>query len=252
MDLGLSGKHVLISGGSRGIGLGIAKAFAEEGCKVAIAARNAQDLAEAKKQIGDACSTYSTDATDAKACADLIAAIKKDFGGLDILITCAGSGVSVPPGEETAEEWQRVLAVNLLSATNMIAASTSLLAHSSPAGIICISSICGREALGAPVTYSAAKAALDATVNGLSRPLAKKGIRINAISPGNIYFSGGIWDKKMQQNSDAVHKMLEKEVPLGCLGKLEDIAAAAVFLASPRAAFITGANLVVDGGQTRS
>lgn len=252
MNLELAGKSVLVSGGSRGIGLAIAKLFAQEGCAVAIAARHSQDLANAQKEIGDACSTYPADVTDSAACSKLIGDIEKAWKRLDILVTCAGSGSSVPPGQETAEEWQRVTALNLFSTTNLISAATPLLAQSAPASIVCISSICGREALGAPVAYSAAKAALDAAVKGLSRPLAKKGIRINGVSPGNIYFPGGTWDRKMKENPDAVQKMLSTEVPLECLGTPENIADAVAFLASPRASFITGSNLVVDGGQTRS
>jgi 3-oxoacyl-[acyl-carrier protein] reductase len=251
MELELAGKLVLVSGGSRGIGLAIARQFALEGCAVVIAARHFPDLEAAQTLIGECCAIYQTDAADASACAALIAEIEGRWGRLDILVACAGSGASVPPGEETAQEWQRVISGNLFATTNLITAATPLLGKSAPANIVCISSICGREVLGAPVTYSAAKSALDATVKGLSRPLAKLGIRINAVSPGNILAPGGTWDRKLQENPQAVEAMLLRDVPLQCLGKPEWIADAVCFLASSRAQFITGANLVVDGGQTR-
>jgi 3-oxoacyl-[acyl-carrier protein] reductase len=251
MDLELDGKLVLISGGSRGIGLAIAREFVQEGGSVVISARHLPDLISAQNAIGERCAIRQADAADASACAALIASIEEQWGKLDILVSCAGSSASVPPGEETAQEWQRVMAANLFAATNLIAAATPLLAKSASANIVCISSICGREVLGAPVTYSAAKSALDATVKGLSRPLAKLGIRINAVSPGNIFIPGGTWDRKLRQDRDAVDAMLLRDVPLQCLGRPEWIADAVCFLASSRAQFITGANLVVDGGQTR-
>ena len=251
MELELAGKLVLVSGGSRGIGLAIARQFALEGCSVIITARHLPDLEAAQRSIGASCSIYQTDAAEAAACTALIAAIEKQWGRLDVLVTCAGSGASVAPGAETAQEWQRVMSGNLFAATNLITAATPLLEASAPANIVCISSICGRETLGAPVTYSAAKSALDAAVKGLSRPLAKLGVRINAVSPGNIFTPGGTWDHKLRENPQAVEAMLLRDVPLQCLGKAEWVADAVCFLASSRAQFITGANLVVDGGQTR-
>jgi 3-oxoacyl-[acyl-carrier protein] reductase len=251
MDLDLGGKHVLISGGSRGIGASVALAFAAEGCSVTITGRTRQSLDEAKRLIGDNCDAHVADATESAACFGVIERVRTDRGRLDVLVTCAGSGASVRPGAETAEEWHRVLGLNLQSATNMVEAALPLLEESAPASIVCISSICGHEAVGAPVTYSAAKAALIMAVKGWSRAFAKKLIRINAVSPGNIFFEGGAWDKKCQQDPGAVRAMLESEVPLGRFGEPAEIAAAVLFLASKRASFITGANLVADGGQTR-
>jgi len=252
LDLELAGKSILIAGGSRGIGLAIAQAFAREGARLSLMARNRQGLEAAMSSLGSDCSLHEGDATDPTACAAVVDAVSRQRDRLDILVACTGSGASVPPGEETAAEWQRVVALNLFSATNMITAATPLLARSAPASIVCISSICGREALGAPVTYSAAKAGLNAAVNGLARPLARQGIRINTVSPGNILFPGGTWDRKLRENEQAVAGMLDRDVPMRRLGKPEWVADAVLFLASARAAFITGTDLVVDGGQTRS
>jgi len=118
--------------------------------------------------------------------------------------------------------------------------------------IVCISSICGIETLGAPVAYSAAKAGLNAYVSGMARPLAARNIRINAVAPGNILFPGGGWESKLQEDRAAVEAMLKREVAMGRFGKPEEIADAVLFLASCKASFITGTVLVADGGQIRS
>ena len=119
--------------------------------------------------------------------------------------------------------------------------------------IICISSICGQEVIpGAPVTYSAAKAALNAYVKGIARPLGTKGIRINAIAPGNILFDTSVWQRKLDENPDAVQDMLNREVALARLGKPEGIADLTLWLASDKASFASGQIWTLDGGQTRS
>jgi NAD(P)-dependent dehydrogenase (short-subunit alcohol dehydrogenase family) len=173
------------------------------------------------------------------------------LGGLDILVCCVGGGRSVAPGCETPEEWQRIFALNFWSATNAIEAAHGVL-EASKGVILCISSICGLEVIpDAPVTYSVAKAALHSYVRGIARPLGKKGIRINAIAPGNILFDGSVWAKKMIEEKDSVISMLENNVPLNRLGMPEDVANLSAYLVSDLANFATGGIWTLDGGQTR-
>jgi len=241
----------LIGGGSRGIGHAIARALIADGMTVALVARGAEGLRDAAAEFGDACSTHAADVCVAEECARALAEICATRGEPSVLVTCAGSGQSVPPGAETAAEWGRMADVNYLSAANLI---TAALPHirNQRGSVVCISSICGHEAFGAPVAYSAAKAALNMMAKGLSRPLGKEGVRINVVSPGNIFVEGGVWDRKLRADPDGVSRMLAQDVPLGRLGRPEDVADAVAFLVSERAAFITGACLVVDGGQLRS
>ncbi|WP_368507571.1 SDR family NAD(P)-dependent oxidoreductase [Bradyrhizobium lupini] len=253
MKLELDDRVALVTGASRGIGLAIATTLAAEGANVALAARGADALNAARTDVGGRGSIHVADVTDPAAAATLVQDVEKQWGRLDILVCNVGSGASVPPGKETAAEWSRVMDINLFAATNMIEAARPLMARGSgDRAIVCISSIAGMAALGAPVTYYAAKAALNATVRGLARPLALEGIRINAVAPGNILSPDGTWARKIAENKQAVDDMLQREVALGRLGSPGEIADVVAFLASPRGGFITGSVIVADGGQLRS
>jgi 3-oxoacyl-[acyl-carrier protein] reductase len=251
--LELEGRVALVTGASRGLGLAIARTLAAEGARVALVARGLDGVKSAREAIGGDTSSHGADVTDPAAALALVRNVETQWGGLDILVCNVGSGASVPPGAETAAEWSRIMQLNLFATTNMIAAARPVMGRGNgDRSIICISSICGLAALGAPVTYSAAKAALNATVRGLARPLALEGIRINAVAPGNILAPGGTWERKIAEDKAAVDDMLQREVALRRLGRPEEIADVVAFLASPRAAFITGTIMVADGGQVRS
>ena len=251
MQLNLAGKAALVTGSSRGIGLAIAEALHSEGCRVALNSRNSEELASVATRLPGAIAVAG-DVTESTGAQRVISEVLKSFGKLDVVVCNVGSGQSVSPGEETPGEWQRMFELNLWSTTNTVAAARNALADSDGA-IVCISSICGLEVIaGAPVTYSAAKAALHAYVRGMARPLGKQGVRINAIAPGNILFDGSVWSRKLCEKSVVVQTMLEQDVALGRLGTPQDVASLVAYLASDCAGFATGGIWTLDGGQVRS
>ena len=247
----LNRKVVLVTGSSEGIGFSIAKAFSENGCKVVLNGRNRKKLIIAQKKIKDSVFVVG-DVTKPIKAKKIIEKIIKIFGNLDILICNVGNGESVRPGMESPKEWQRMFAANFWSTTNMVEAAYKSLLNSK-GSIVCISSICGIEVINnAPLTYSAAKAALNSYVRGMARHFGNQGVRINAIALGNILFDGSSWSKKILKNEENIKKMISNEVPLNCFGSPEDAAGLAVFLASNSSKFVTGSIWNLDGEQVRS
>ena len=250
MDSDLAGHSALVTGSSRGVGRGIAEQLAAKGCRVAINGRGSEAVAKVVSKLDGSVPAVGDVSTPEGARAVITETVTA-LGGLDVLVCNVGGGRSVPPGEETFDEWQRVFALNLWSTTNTIEAAWDVLAPNSV--IICMSSICGLEVVpGAPVTYSAAKAALHAYVRGIARPLGQRGIRIHAVAPGNILFDDSTWSRKLAEDAGLVEAMLQRDVALSRLGTAREVAELVAYLASPRAGFATGGVWPLDGGQLRS
>lgn len=253
MKLHLHGKSVLVSGSSRGIGRIIGETFLAEGSEVAFNARNTDELTRvvAAQCLGHAIAVDG-DVSNPHNARCVVERVLTAFGKLDVLICNVGSGRSVPPGEETYDEWLRVFGQNLWSATNIVEASRHALANSRGV-VVCISSVCGQELVpDAPITYSAAKAALNAYIRGIARPLGKDGVRINAVAPGNILFEGSIWQRMLNDDPAALEQILERDVALSKLGTPQDVANLVLWLSSSVSSFCTGSIFVADGGQVHS
>jgi len=250
MDLGLKGKSVLVTGGSKGIGLAIAELFAGEGANVAICARNTDDVAKAVKSLrakGVKASGRGLDVADPGALKAWIEAAAAELGGIDVMV-CNVSALAVG---DTAESWEKSFRTDMMHTVNSVAAAKPYLEKSKSASIVIVSSVSGFEVDFAAGSYGAMKAALIHYSKGLSNQLVAKGIRVNVVSPGNTYFEGGIWQNIERGNPDLFKSAMSLN-PTGRMGTAEEVAAGVVFLASPMASRVSGTNLVIDGALTKA
>lgn len=249
MDLGLKGMKALVTGGTRGIGRAVADIFAAEGCDIAICARNEAEVAQAVKTLGQSgvrATGRALDVADGAALTRWVTDAATEFGGLDIVI-CNVSALAIGQDEDS---WQAEFDTDMMGTVRAVNAAMPFLEASKAASIVVISSVSGREVDFAAGPYGVFKAALIHYAKGLSYQLAAKNIRVNALSPGNTYFPGGVWEKIEHGNPDLYATALALN-PTGRMAKPEEIARGVVFLASTAASFITGTNLVVDGALTR-
>ena len=248
MDLGLKGKRAVVTGGTRGIGRAIAETFADEGADVSICARKADEVAAAVaalKAKGVQAFGRALDVADAAALGSWIEASAAELGGIDALV-CNVSALAVG---DTAESWEKSFRTDMMHTVHAVAATVPHLQKSASGSIVLISSVSGFEVDFAAGSYGALKAALIHYAKGLSRQLVAKGIRVNCVSPGNTYFDGGIW-QSIEKNMPDLYNSTLKVNPTGKFGTPAEVAKGVVFLSSPAASRISGANLVIDGALT--
>ena len=245
MDLGLAGKKVLVTGGTKGIGRAIAELFVAEGATVSICARNATEVEQTVVALGGGFGE-GLDVADTAAVTAWVAASAEALGGIDIVVP----NVSALAVQRDAAAWKAGFETDIMGTISVVDAAMPWLEKSDAASIVIISSVSGREIDFASGPYGAFKAALIHYAQGLAFHLAAKGIRANTVSPGNTYFPGGVWEQ-IERNLPDLFAQAMALNPTGRMGKPEEMARAAVFLASPAASFITGTNLVVDGALTR-
>jgi len=257
MNLQLTDQVVFVAGSSRGIGRGIAMAFLAEGARVVLTGRDEASLNSTQSELAatsspDKILAIAGDFTQPTAIQQALDRAIAHFGHIDHLIANLGTGVGTPGPLPPAEDWTRLFEMNFFASVRLTEAILPYFQAQNSGTILYISSIAGVEATPAPLPYSAAKAALNIYAKNLSRQIAAQNIRINSLCPGNIYFPGGSWERRMPTRRDAIEAMLQTEVPQHRFGTPEEIASFAVWLTSPAASFATGGTYIVDGGQTRS
>ena len=251
MDFDFKNQNVFISGSTKGLGKEIASRFKLAGSSIAINGRNSEDLHKTKAEIS-ADHAFQADVTNEVDTARVINAAIEVFGEIDILICNVGSGSNLNRDLDPLTPWKYMMDVNFWSAVNLIE-SIEALQPNHPISIVCISSICGIEIVpGAPPAYSVAKSALNSYVRVKSKGFKAIGSRINAIAPGNIMHENSIWLKKKNENPAEVNDYINKNVPLNRMASTGEIADLVLYLASPKASFVSGSIWTIDGGQVNS
>jgi 3-oxoacyl-[acyl-carrier protein] reductase len=257
MNLGLMNKVAIVTGSSRGLGLATARALATEGCRVCLCARTQPRLTEAAREIASAAGAsdqvmaVAADVSTPDGIRQVIDRTAAAFGGIDVLVNNVGLARGGGVLDTTDAEWQEAIDQTLMPA---VRASRLAVPHMKQRGggvIIMIASIFGREA-GGRMTYNAVKAAEISLARSLAQQLAPDNIRVLSVSPGSILFPGGSWWKRQQENPAAIADFINRELPFGRFGTPEEVGDVVAFLASPRASWIAGTSVVVDGCQSRT
>jgi 3-oxoacyl-[acyl-carrier protein] reductase len=248
VDLQLKGQSALVTGATKGIGRAIVEALSDDGCNIALCARNADEVNAAVEAIsakGVKCFGKVVDVTDGDAFKAFIDEAAADLSGLDIFVSNVAGGNA--PG---VEGWRNQFEGNVVAAVNGVEAATPHLEASSNGSIIFISTTAAVEKFMNAGPYNATKAALLQYSGALAHELAPKGIRVNSVSPGPIFIEGGAWDN-IKKNMTALYDATVAQIPLGRMGSADEVAVQVALLASPRGGFTSGTNVIIDGSMTQ-
>ncbi|MGC4082929.1 MAG: SDR family oxidoreductase [Vicinamibacterales bacterium] len=257
MDLELSDRVAIVTGGSRGLGLASATALAAEGCRVAICARGEATLMESAAALRDVAGAHDrvlpivADVSSAADVERLVTETVQAFGRLDIVVNNVGLAKGSTILETKDTEWQEAFDQTLFPAIRLSRLAVPHMRRRGGGAIVMIASIWGRES-GGRMTYNAVKAAEISLAKSMAQQLARDNIRVNSIAPGSILFPGGSWHKRQQDDPQGIADFVMRELPFGRFGRADEVGNAVAFLASPKASWISGACIPVDGCQSKS
>lgn len=249
MDLGLKGKKAIVTGATKGICRSIVEHLAAEGCDIALCSRNADDVAatvEAMQHHGTKVIGSAANVKDAEGYKAWLVKAAEDLGGCDIFVP----GVSAGGGGAEEKHWYRNFEIDVMGCVRGVDALLPSLEASGNASVVFISTTAAVETFIAPMAYNALKASIITYAKQMSQVHMKNGIRFNVVSPGPIFIEGGAWDQIKQQDEKFYNYILRQQ-PDGRFGTAEEVARCVTFLASDAASWVTGVNLVVDGGFTK-
>jgi 3-oxoacyl-[acyl-carrier protein] reductase len=249
VDLGLAGRSALVTGGTRGIGLAIARALVAERAHVAVVARGEEGLRAAELELGVV--GIQANLALEEGCVHAYTEAERLLGPLEILVNNFGGRAGSSWEDTAASEFEQAMAGNLIAAVRLSQLALPAMAARGWGRILVISSIYGREA-GGPPAYNAAKAAEISFAKSLAREYGGRGVLVNSVAPGSILFEGGSWDRRQKADPTGIAAYVEREMPLGRFGRPEEVAAVVTFLCSEQASLVNGACWVVDGGQSRA
>jgi 3-oxoacyl-[acyl-carrier protein] reductase len=257
MHLELTDKVAIVTGSSRGLGLASARALAAEGCRVCLCARGEERLTAAVKEVEESSAAparvlgVQADVSTADGVQRVIDRAVETFGSLDILVNNVGRAAGADLVSTSDAEWQAAFDETLFPAIRASRLAVPHLRRRGGGAIVMIASIYGRES-GGRMTYNAMKAAEISLGKSLAQQLAPDNIRVNTVAPGSILFPGGSWHRRQEAEPDAIAAFVSRELPFGRFGRSDEVGAVVAFLASPRASWISGACIPVDGCQSKS